>query len=98
MSSLITPLRYSETEMPSRLESIPTVSGPRIRFSGLAVIASVSTALALATASECHFRFLPAFAPLRCGALVVVGLDRQRYLETWTATAFGPTLLPRRRL
>lgn len=37
----------------------PRTSGPRIRFSGVLVIALVSTALALATASECHSIFYP---------------------------------------
>jgi len=59
VSSLITPFRYSETDMPSTRDSISAAQGPRIRFNGLAVIALVSAALALATASECHSVFYP---------------------------------------
>jgi hypothetical protein len=59
VSSLTTPFKHSETVMSSRLDSKSSAQGPRIRFSGLVVIASVSTALALATASECHSVFYP---------------------------------------
>lgn len=45
--------------MASERESISSAPGPRIRFSGLLVIASASTALALATASECRSVFYP---------------------------------------
>lgn len=59
MSSLTTHFNYPEAETPSRSESIYLASRPRIRFNGLLAISMVSTALALATASECHSIFYP---------------------------------------
>src|SRR5882757_7421672 len=55
MSSLAATSLYTPAPISSEVE--PTISrgsGPKLRFNGIAVISLVSTALALATASECH--------------------------------------------
>jgi hypothetical protein len=59
VSSLTSPLRYQETNLPPKTESTISAPGPQFRLNGLLVITAVSTALALATASECHSVFYP---------------------------------------
>ena len=61
MSTLATPFEGSQAELPSTTSASTPVQalGPQIRFNGIVVIASVSTALALATASECRSVFYP---------------------------------------
>jgi signal transduction histidine kinase len=54
VDSLTAPFRYAEIAMPSKKESESSTPGPRIRFNGVLAISLVSTALALATASECE--------------------------------------------
>jgi len=59
VSSLVAPFQPSDVEFPSRQSSTLPAPDPKIRFSGLFAIAMASTALALATASECHSIFYP---------------------------------------
>ena len=59
MSSLTSLLGHHETEMPLKRQIASPALGPRFRLNGYLVIAAASTALALATASECHSVFYP---------------------------------------
>ena len=60
MSSLAATPVYTASPMPSEDKStVPVNSGPKVRFSGIAIISLISTALALATASECHSIMYP---------------------------------------
>ena len=55
MTHLTVTSSHAEFAAPeARQSTTPGVPGVKIRFNGIVVIASVSTALALATASECH--------------------------------------------
>ncbi|MGA9673195.1 MAG: histidine kinase [Terracidiphilus sp.] len=84
--------------MPIRPEPGPSALLPRIRFNGLVVIALVSTALALATAGECHSVLYP--PSLLYGAVLwgwwgcIAGTiwklgPRQPYLLSFSPAAIG---------